>query len=106
MVGLPGYLGLRLRFPSYLLLLALENFCLTLEITEHKGKHFYFFLDGDKPVLVTSAVSIYDEANGEYGYFDGLVLNFGTAQEPSSKTSEHGESSSKKHGEPSKKHRR
>jgi len=77
--------------------LTLES-ALTFEIIEHKGKYFYHFLDGYKPVLVTSAVPIYDEANREYGYFDGLVWNFGTAQKPSSKTS--------KHGEPSKKHRR
>ncbi|RSL47983.1 hypothetical protein CEP53_009709 [Fusarium sp. AF-6] len=59
------------------LALTLES-AISLEITEHHGRHFYYYVNGDQPTLVTNEMPVYDEMNGEFGYFEGLVWTVGS----------------------------
>lgn len=56
------------------LALTLESI-VSLEITEH---HFYYYVNSDEPILVTGDMLVYDEMNGEFGHFEGLVWTVGS----------------------------
>lgn len=73
--------------------LTLES-VLTLDVTEHGGKNYYYFMDDEEPMLITSGIPIYDSSGEQYGYFDGLAWRVGSPPQPSENTAK---SKRKKH---------
>ncbi|KAK3940388.1 hypothetical protein QBC46DRAFT_364171 [Diplogelasinospora grovesii] len=62
------------------------------------GQHSYYYMVGEKEVLIDIPTPIWDEDNQEYGYFDSLTWRFASArEEPSTSKKSGGGGSSKKH---------
>lgn len=68
---------------------------LTLDVVEHEGRSYYYYIEEEQRVLISTDMPIYDVDNEQFGYFKGVAWRVGNSPESTSKHSKHSKSHSK-----------
>lgn len=67
---------------------------LTLDVVEHDGTRYYYYIEEEQRVLISAEMPIYDVDNEQFGYFEGTAWRIGN---PPGSTSKHSVKHSGKH---------
>lgn len=58
---------------------------LTLDVVEHDGRSYYYYVEEEQRVLISAEMPIYDVDNEQFGYFEGVAWRIGNPPESTSK---------------------